>query len=105
MYGASFHAVVKPGRKQEFIDFLKWDADVAIETEPGTLAFEVFQDPANDDGVYVFEGYRDGVAFGQHQSHEPFKKWVSEVRPEMLMEFRLLFGPVTSLVSRIDEGL
>jgi quinol monooxygenase YgiN len=100
MYGASFHAIVKPGRKQDFIDFLKWDADVAKDSEPGTLAFEVFQDPANEDGVYVFEGYKDSEAFDQHRSHEPFQQWVSQVREGMLAEFRLLFGPTSSVVSK-----
>jgi hypothetical protein len=47
MYGAMFHAVAKPGRKQDLLNFLQWDADVARESEPGTIAFDVYQDPLN----------------------------------------------------------
>ena len=37
MYGVFWHAVIKPGKKQELLDFLKWDLDVAREMEPGTI--------------------------------------------------------------------
>ena len=101
MYGAFWHAVAKPGRKQEFLDFLEWDVQVANEAEPGTVSFDVYQDPENPDGFYVYESYRDEPAFGEHRSHEPFQKFFpGGLRAELLADLKMNLGFSTSLVSK-----
>jgi (4S)-4-hydroxy-5-phosphonooxypentane-2,3-dione isomerase len=40
-YGGLVKFVVKPGMRSEFLEFLRWDAKVAKDTEPGTLRFDV----------------------------------------------------------------
>jgi quinol monooxygenase YgiN len=100
MYGAMFHAVAKPGRKQDLLNFLQWDADVARESEPGTIAFDVYQDPLNPEGVYVYECYRDEQAFDEHRAHEPFQQWRDGLREELLADFQLFVGPTSTTISR-----
>ena len=92
MYGVFWHAVVKPGKKQDLFDFLKWDLDVAKETEPGTVRFDIFEDRDNPDGLYVYELYIDQDAFAEHQKHEPFLRWSDEIRTECLAEGGPLMG-------------
>ena len=100
MFGGFWHAVVKPGKKQDFIDFLKWDIDVAAEKEPGTVSFEVFDDPENPDGVYVYEAYVDQGAFAEHQKNEPFQRFRNEIRPEWFDEFKIIVGLSDTVLSK-----
>ena len=101
MYGAFWHAVVNPGKKQELLDFLEWDVQVARESEPDTVSFDVYQDPENPDAVYVYESYRDEPAFGEHRSHEPFQKFFpGGLRTELLADLTILSRFSTSLVSK-----
>jgi quinol monooxygenase YgiN len=92
--------VLKPGRKQEFLDFLKWDIEVAKELEPGTMNFDVFADPENPDALFVYEAYRDEQAFAEHQKNEPFQRFWNEIRPEWLAEFKMLMRFSNSLLSK-----
>lgn len=101
MYGAFWHAAAKPGRKQEFLDFLEWDVQVAREAEPGTVSFDIFQDPENPDAVYVYESYRDEPAFGEHRSHEPFQKFFrGGLKDELVADLTVISAFSTSLVSK-----
>ena len=77
MFGILVKVKAKPGKRQELIDFLKWDGEVAREKEPGTLRFEFYQDPADENGFYVYEAYRDLEAFEEHKKNEPYKAWHS----------------------------
>ena len=81
MIGLIFWVKAKPGKKEEFVDFFRWDAQVAKETEPGTLRFEFYDDPDDANALYVYEAYQDEDAFAVHQSNEPFQKWKAEVMP------------------------
>lgn len=92
MYGVFWHAVIKPGKKQDFLDFLKWDLDVAREKEPGTIRFDVHENPDNPDGVYVYELYVDQDAFAEHQKNEPYQRWRAEIRPNWLAEIGPIMG-------------
>ena len=72
-----FRVDANPGKRQELVDFLMWDRKESMEHEPGTLRFDIFQDPANLDRFYVYEAYKDDAAFEEHQTHDPFKRWNS----------------------------
>ena len=101
MYGAFWHAVVNPGKKQALLEFLDWDVQVAKETEPGTVSFDVYQDPENPDGVYVYESYRDEPAFAEHRTHEPFQKFFpGGLRAELVAELKIISAFSTALVSK-----
>jgi hypothetical protein len=45
MYGGLVKFVVKPGMKSEFLEFLRWDAKVAKDTEPGHVAIRRVDEP------------------------------------------------------------
>jgi quinol monooxygenase YgiN len=100
MYGAMFHAVAKVGRKQELLDFLRWDAQVARDTELNTISFDLYENPLNAEGVYVYECYRDEQAFAEHRAHEPFQQWQQRIRVDVLADFQLLTGPADSIISK-----
>ena len=72
-----FRVDANPGKRQELAEFLMWDHKESLEHEPGTLRFDVFQDPENLDRFYVYEVYEDDAAFEEHKKHETFKRWNS----------------------------
>ena len=63
MYGILFRVEANPGKFQELVDFMTWDAEVCQDEEPGTLRFEFYQDPENENALYVYEAYQDLESF------------------------------------------
>jgi (4S)-4-hydroxy-5-phosphonooxypentane-2,3-dione isomerase len=90
MFGILFRIEAKPGKRQELVDFLRWDSEVGRDQEPGTLRFE--QDPEDENGLFVYEAYRDQAAFEAHKQNEPFKRWIATVRDELGTTFEVLFA-------------
>ena len=91
MYGILFKVRVKEEKRQSFIEFIEWDIRVAKESEPGTLRFDLYQDPEDENAFFVYEAYQDEKAFEKHQKNPPFQQWESEIRPKMVDDFQLLF--------------
>ena len=91
MYGILFRVEVEPTKRQDFIDFIEWDARIAREREPGTLRFDLYQDPQNLNTFFVYEAYRNESAFEEHQQNEPYQRWESEIRPDMVTDYQELF--------------
>lgn len=103
MYGGLVKFVVKPGMRSEFLEFLRWDAQVAKDTEPGTLRFDVWTSP-EPDVVYVYETYKDEEAFEVHKNHEPCKKFLEILQYEMLEEWgEAISLEEPSVTSNVDE--
>jgi quinol monooxygenase YgiN len=75
MYGALVRFVVKPGKREEFLELLRWDARVVKDFEPGTLRFDVWEVEGEPNTVYVYEVYEDVGAFEDHTKNEPVKKF------------------------------
>lgn len=75
MYGGLARFVVKTGKRDEFLDLLRWDARVAKGCEPGTLRLDVWEVGGEPDVVYVYEVYKDAAAFEDHTKNEPVKKF------------------------------
>ena len=46
---------------------------------------------AAENAFFVYEAYRDEKAFEEHQKNPPYKRWESEIEPEMVTEFQPLF--------------
>ena len=61
MYGMLTRIVVKPGKRSELLEYLRWDAKVAKASEPGTWRFDVWE--AEPGVVYLYEAYKDRAAF------------------------------------------
>lgn len=83
---------VKSGNMEELVDFFQWDGQVAKETEPGTLRFEFYGDPEGADALFLYEAYQDEDAFDVHKSHEPYQKWIAELRSNLVEEFKIIKG-------------
>ena len=84
MIAALFKVKVRPGKKAELIEFLKWDGQVARDEEPGTLRFDVFEDPGDESIVYFYEAYVDGAALDAHKANPPFQKFAGGLRDECI---------------------
>jgi (4S)-4-hydroxy-5-phosphonooxypentane-2,3-dione isomerase len=84
MFGILWRAEIRCEERKDFINFIKWDIQVAKEREPGTLRFDLYQDPNDENAFFVYEAYRDETAFEEHQKNEPYRRWDSDIRWRML---------------------
>ncbi|MBA5871656.1 MAG: DUF4440 domain-containing protein [Nitrospira sp. CR2.1] len=96
-----FKAEVRGSDRRAFLEFIEWDARVAEdeERESGTLCFDYFEDPHDSNVFFVYEAYRDEVAFDAHKRNAPFKRWESHIKPNILTEFQILFERVEAVPS------
>ena len=91
IFAILFRVDANPGKRQALVNFLDWDRKESIEKERGTIRFDVFSDPENEDRFYVYEAYEDATAFEEHQRHEPFKRWSShKFESEVIFQHRKL---------------
>jgi len=85
MLGILFKAKVKPEKRAAFIKFFESSIRTARDCEPGTLRFDLYQDPAGDGNVFIiYEAYVDEKAFEEDWKGEPYRRWVKKIQPEML---------------------
>ena len=84
MFGKLFRVTIKAEKRQDFIQFIERDTDEAERLEPGTLRFDLYQDPADVNSFYIYEAYRNEDAFSYHKDNNSFyKRWDSEVKEMM----------------------
>jgi (4S)-4-hydroxy-5-phosphonooxypentane-2,3-dione isomerase len=103
MYGALVKIKIKPGKRDQLLEFLRWDAAIAQAAEqPGTMRFDVWDVPGQPDAVYLYEAYENPEAFARHQANEPYKRFVNEIEPELFDERHNLFDFTNSLISNAD---
>ena len=105
MQGMFFRVRAKEGRKAELLAFLKWDAEVARQTEPGTLRFDVYEDPADPNAVFLYEAYESAEAFERHKANEPFKKWQAEIVPDLVEGTDRLLPISVATASNAESGM
>ena len=103
MYGTLVKIVAKPGVREQLLEFLRWDAAVARDEEPGTTRFDVWNVPDQPDAVYLYEAYADREAFARHQANEPYKRFVRVIVPELIDDIHELFGFTDGLISNSDR--
>ena len=60
IFAIFFRIKAKHEMRQILIDFLKWDCEVCMQ-EDGTLRFDVWVDPADDDAFY--DGVRHALLY------------------------------------------
>jgi quinol monooxygenase YgiN len=78
MVAILFRVQARPGKRAELLEFLEWDKRESLRSEPGTVRFDLFQDPLVEDAFYVYEAYEDAAALAEHKKNPPFLKWISE---------------------------
>lgn len=66
---------IKEGHKDEFIEALLDDAKGSVNDEPGCLRFDVVQDAADANRVWLYEVYKDEAAFQAHTQAPHFIKF------------------------------
>jgi len=96
-----FRVVAKPGQREKLARFLEWDRKESIEQEHGTFIFDVFQDPENENGFYVYEAYENDVAFKEHKNHPPYKQWDS---PDFQSQVVLLHFDLCRAFNPVENG-
>ncbi len=100
MYGMLTRIVVKPGKRSELLEYLRWDVQVAKASEPGTWRFDVWE--TEPGVVYLYEAYKDRVAFEDHAKGDPYKEW-GEVADKTMEQVIDVIPLTESLASNVDE--
>jgi quinol monooxygenase YgiN len=102
IYGTLTRIDVKPGKRLELLDYLRWDAQVTKDSEPGTWRFDVWEVEEEADVVYLYEAYKDRAAFDEHMQHGPHKQWNEMVLKTMKRVTKVI--PFTdSVATNMDE--
>jgi (4S)-4-hydroxy-5-phosphonooxypentane-2,3-dione isomerase len=102
MYGMLTRIVVKPGKRPELLEYLRWDAEVAKAREPGTWRFDVWETEHEPGVVYLYEAYKDRAAFEDHAKGDPYKKW-NEIADKTMEQVTDVIPLTESLASNVDE--
>ena len=91
----------RPGKLDELVEFLRWDADVALAEEPGTLRFDVYAVPDEPDAIFLYEMYASDVAFAAHRDGEPYKRFVDHIVPNVVDKMDFLFRSASPVVVNV----
>jgi autoinducer 2-degrading protein len=102
MYGGLARFVVKTGKRDEFLELLRWDARVAKDCEPGTLRLDVWEVEGEPGVVYVYEVYKDADAFEDHTKNEPVKKF-NEIMSSVIEGWTMVIPFGDSVTSNLDD--
>ena len=66
---------VKPGRRDEFLEVIREDAESTSSKEEGNFQFAVIQDNDDPDSFFFLEMYRDQAALEHHRTTPHFLKY------------------------------
>ena len=91
------------GKKNELVEFLRWDADVAMADEPGTLRFDVYDVPGGPDSVYLYEAHANDTAYSTHCEGAPVKKLIDHIVPNVIANMDVLLQGVPSIAANIPR--
>ena len=70
---------IKPGKRDAFVTAVLDDAKGSVKDEPGCFRFDVLQDDADPNRVYLYEVYKDRAALDAHRKAPHYLKWRSTV--------------------------
>lgn len=71
---------IKEGYKEQFVAAMLDDAKGSVNDEPGCLRFDVIQDAADPNRIWLYEVYVDEAAFQAHLQAPHFIKWRDTVK-------------------------
>ena len=72
MYCLILKIQLVPGSFDRFMEVMRVNASSSVQNEPDCLIFDVAQDEADPDLVYLYELYRDEAAFAHHKTTEHY---------------------------------
>jgi quinol monooxygenase YgiN len=84
------------------LEYLRWDAEVARASEPGTQRLDVWETEREPGVVYLYEAYTGRAAFDDHARHEPYQKW-DQVAGQTMEQVTEVIPLTDSLASNADE--
>jgi quinol monooxygenase YgiN len=93
--------VVKAGKRAEFLELLRWDAQVARDREPDTLRLDAWEVEAEPGVIYVYEVYTDPGAFEVHAQNPPVRKF-SEIMDSLIESWAMVIPFGESIASNVD---
>lgn len=102
MYGGLARFVVKPGKRDEFLELIRWSARVARDEEPGTLRLDAWEVEGEPNVVYGYEVYTDREAFEVHIKNPPVQKF-AEVMDTLVEGWTIVIPFSDSVASNTDE--
>jgi quinol monooxygenase YgiN len=91
MYGIFARIVAKPGQLQKLMDQAAWVVEVCKNQEPGNLRFDFYQDPEDENALYMYEAYEDMQAFELHKRLEPYIHWNTVLKKEAVDYYTVFF--------------
>ncbi len=71
---------IKPEYRDQFLASMLDDARGSVRDEPGCLRFDVVQDEADPNRIWLYEVYRDQAAFEEHLKAPHYVKWRDTVK-------------------------
>ncbi|MFJ3076421.1 MULTISPECIES: putative quinol monooxygenase [Pseudomonas] len=84
MYSLFIKTRVKPGCAEAFLTAINVNAAASVATEPGCLVFDVSQDRADPEVIYLYEIYQDDDAYEAHTRTAHFRDSRPLVEPLIL---------------------
>ena len=81
MYSLFIKTRVKPGCAEQFLSVIQVNAAASVATEPGCLVFDVSQDRADPEVIYLYEIYQDDEAYEAHTRTAHFRDSRPVVEP------------------------
>jgi autoinducer 2-degrading protein len=72
MYCLILKTQLTPGSFDKFMEAMRINAAASVQNEPDCLVFDVVQNLADPDLVYLYELYRDEAAFTYHKTTEHY---------------------------------
>ena len=71
---------VKAEYREQFLEEMWTDAVGSEKNEPGCLMFNIVQDSAEPDVLYLFEVYQDDKAMAAHKKAPHFLEWLQTTK-------------------------
>jgi|SRR4051794_25519057 autoinducer 2-degrading protein len=93
--------VTKPGKRDDFLDIVRWSARVARDSEPGTLRLDAYLVEGEPDTVYGYEAYADEDAFAAHVDNPAVQKF-GQVMDELVEGWTMIIPFGDSAASNHD---
>ena len=75
---------IDPAHYPAFMHAMLANAADSRKREPGCIAFDVCEDPAQSGQVFLYEIYRNAAAFEQHKRESHFLEFDKIVKPWIL---------------------
>ncbi len=92
---------MKPEFREQFLKEMWADAIGSEQKEPGCLMFNITQDKADPNTLYLFEVYKDDQAVEAHKKAPHFVKWLETTKTWLAAPLEIV--PCTTIYPPADS--